>query len=568
MVALTATVSTDADEPEEEPLISSHAGRSSGDTNARSTQTDGEGEDGQRRPSAPRSCDDFASDRRHSGPSKWLPSPEPPSTQLRGGHQRRRSGSPSAPPRTLRLLLSAVALLLLLAVVAVSMAAGPEADGPRWLASLMPDMSNPFVLSPTCSASTSAAPASPSFFPLFPVPIGRALILVVHSSHDPNYPDNLSYFIHKAVRCWQEADYVFIIQRNDAADFTADNRTWTDNLPPLPSNARYVLHANECMDIGSIGWLLRLPSSHPDHVDTARYRYFLFMNSSVRGPTLPAFLEDRMDTEGEVQCGVGVARKRSGERLFPWFHVFLAKLSAEVKLVGCTISCAFATHIQSYFLAMDYTGLQVIWQSRGLEAADIADPILRQRFTTHSREMANASQAQMQLAQTPLGPLVVEADFCAWQLQGGLLPLSNNFSMVLACHVDYWDTVFNSEIGTTQAVLKAGYGIAALEQYWRGVDFRLAPDLCGRMLHLPPYSHYDEGIPADRIRPSDGNPLAFNEPQQVVFTKLKAKHYAADGQLRALLAWENLYNRTLAWQRTHNSTIRPVIAVSPQLSLR
>ena len=410
-----------------------------------------------------------------------------------------------------------------------------------------------------CSASSAAAAASPSFVSLFPVSAGRALVILVHSAHDVNYPINLHYFIRKAVRCWQDADYRIIVQRSDAASFSANDTSWQDDLPPLPPNARYVLHANECMDIGSIGWLLRLPPSHPSHVDSSRYRYFVLMNSSVRGPILPAFLEERMDPEGEVQCSE--QGQLSGDDddvalLFPWFHVLLAKLSPRVKLVGCTISCAFATHIQSYVLAMDYTGLQLLWQSRGLEADDIPDSQLRERFIAHRKEMANVSLAQLQLQRTAISPLVMETDFCQWQRQGGLEALRGNFSMVLACHVDYWDTVFNSEIGTSQAVLKAGYGIAALELYWKGVDFRLRPDLCSRMQHLPPYSHYDEGVPADRIQHSDA-PLAFNDPAQVVFTKLKAKHYAADGQLRAFLAWENLAQRARQWQATHNETLRP-----------
>ena len=560
MAAATAVASSDAEQLEEEPLIPTHREGSRGERSARSTQTDAETEDDQRHPSGSGHRRSASAKAHH--PPPLLHSIDLPS-QRGGALQRRRSSGAPSP-----LLWTALLLLLVVAIAAVSMMGDPAAVACRWLGCPLPEVcgSSGCSSSPSsCSASTSAAPASPSYFPLFPVPVGRSLVVVVHSSHDTNYPANLAYFIAKAVRCWQDADYVIVVQRSDAAEFTADNRTWTEELPPLPSNARYVLHANECMDIGSIGWLLRLPPSHPDHVDSARYRYFIFMNSSVRGPTLPAFLEQRMDTEGSVQCTEGVEGERGGAELFPWFHVFLAKLSAKVKLVGCTISCAFATHIQSYFLAMDYTGLQVIWQSRGLEATDIPDPALRQRFITHSTDIAqaNTSEAQLQLARTPLGPTLLEADFCAWQRQGGLRALWANFSMVLACHVDYWDTVFNSEIGSTQAVLKAGYGIAALELYWREVDFRLAPDLCGRMLHVPPYSHYDEGVPADRIRPSDGVPLAFNDPQHVVFTKLKAKRYAGDAQLRAILAWEDLHNRTLAWQRTHNSTNRPVMTVSP-----
>ena len=56
------------------------------------------------------------------------------------------------------------------------------------------------------------------------------------------------------------------------------------NLPPLPNNGRYVYHNNECFDWGSIGWAIRTGM-----VNTRKYNYFFFMNSSVRGPFLPSY---------------------------------------------------------------------------------------------------------------------------------------------------------------------------------------------------------------------------------------------------------------------------------------
>ena len=55
-------------------------------------------------------------------------------------------------------------------------------------------------------------------------------------------------------------------------------------LPELPPNARYVVHENRCYDWGTIGWALQ-----EGKVDTAQYRYIIFMNSSVRGPFLPGY---------------------------------------------------------------------------------------------------------------------------------------------------------------------------------------------------------------------------------------------------------------------------------------
>lgn len=56
-------------------------------------------------------------------------------------------------------------------------------------------------------------------------------------------------------------------------------------LPDLPPHAAYVRHPNECYDWGSYGWLLLRTGL----VAIQQYQYFFFVNSSVRGPFLPAY---------------------------------------------------------------------------------------------------------------------------------------------------------------------------------------------------------------------------------------------------------------------------------------
>jgi hypothetical protein len=56
-------------------------------------------------------------------------------------------------------------------------------------------------------------------------------------------------------------------------------------LPELPPHAAYVRHQNKCYDWGSYGWVLLQTGL----VSIAKYRYFFFVNSSVRGPFLPAY---------------------------------------------------------------------------------------------------------------------------------------------------------------------------------------------------------------------------------------------------------------------------------------
>ena len=57
-------------------------------------------------------------------------------------------------------------------------------------------------------------------------------------------------------------------------------------LPLLPPNARYLRHPNRCYDWGTIGWVLT-----SKQVDTSAYKYFIFMNSSVRGPFIPPYAQ-------------------------------------------------------------------------------------------------------------------------------------------------------------------------------------------------------------------------------------------------------------------------------------
>ena len=113
-----------------------------------------------------------------------------------------------------------------------------------------------------------------------------------------------------------------------------------DPLPPLPPNARYLRHPNECYDIGTVGWVLeqQLPTA------PATYSYFIWLNSSVRGPFLPAYLRGRLH----------------------WTEPLLSKITGTVKLVGATINCGRAydvpptSPVQSYVSATDAAGLAVL----------------------------------------------------------------------------------------------------------------------------------------------------------------------------------------------------------------
>lgn len=147
--------------------------------------------------------------------------------------------------------------------------------------------------------------------------INRSLVLYSFSDTDPEYRHNLRHFVRNGVLPGH--DYVFVL--NGATNFA---------LPELPGNARYLRHENVCYDWGSYGWAI-------DRVDGwTRYRRYFFVNSSVRGPFVPAY------------------SRRT------WTDAMAAMLNARVKLAGSTISCENGPHVQSYAVVTDVIGLAVM----------------------------------------------------------------------------------------------------------------------------------------------------------------------------------------------------------------
>lgn len=164
-------------------------------------------------------------------------------------------------------------------------------------------------------------------------------------------------------------------------------------LPALPSNARYVHHENRCYDWGTIGWLLQ-----SGQVDTSPYTYFIFMNSSVRGPFLAPY----------------------SRKLVRWQHLLTHKLNDRVKLVGPTISCEGSPyqgnvgaewrtnpHVQSYVVATDQVGLQVWLQDEN----------------------------------------------------------------VFKCWDSMWDVIWHGELGSSLAMLNAGYDLDCFMTRYQGVNW-------------------------------------------------------------------------------------------------
>ncbi|CAF3821383.1 unnamed protein product [Rotaria sordida] len=157
---------------------------------------------------------------------------------------------------------------------------------------------------------------------------GRILVIYIWADTDVQAVGNLEFFIRYGIHSSQPADYYFILQKVNKKPVNESR------LPSLPSNAHYIQHENECFDFGTVGWFLSSKI-----VDITLYKYFIFMNASIRGPFFAAYFD---------------------HELMWWFTVFIQRLNDEVKLVGSTLSCQIKPHIQSYLLVTDEIGLSIL----------------------------------------------------------------------------------------------------------------------------------------------------------------------------------------------------------------
>lgn len=178
----------------------------------------------------------------------------------------------------------------------------------------------------------------------------------------------------------------------------------------LPRNAEYIIHKNECYDWGSVGWALQT-----EKVDTRIYKYFIFLNSSVRGPFLPSYHNVRssisslvdapaitnivvlephlysiyITTIHELECCavlIDCGSKRYHAHMYHWHFssvvlqadvhwtsLYTQRLNKDVKLVGSTINCQpihFHSnpanemrqnpHVQSYLVATDQVRVSLL----------------------------------------------------------------------------------------------------------------------------------------------------------------------------------------------------------------
>ena len=162
--------------------------------------------------------------------------------------------------------------------------------------------------------------------------VERVLIIYIWAETDRSSLGNLEFFVRHGIHPSQPADYYFVLKK------VGDKIVNKSRLPTLPSNAHYIQHESECSNFGTFGWFLS-----KNITDINLYKYFIFMNGSIRGPFLITFFY-----ENNVW----------------WYTVFTTRLNNEVKLVGPTISCKPKVHVQGYLMATDRIGFDLFTNSQ------------------------------------------------------------------------------------------------------------------------------------------------------------------------------------------------------------
>ena len=181
----------------------------------------------------------------------------------------------------------------------------------------------------------------------------HVLLIYVYANTHSYALGNLKYFIDNAVGENDGVDYYFILQQ-------VEKKTINENeMPPLKvTNAHYIQHENLCFDFGTYGWFLneftygnpwtKDKQNAKKKINLQKYKYFIFMNSSIRGPFFPPYflqlvLQNKLNN-------------------YYWYSIFTRKLNEQVKLVGPTISCETVPHVQTYLFATDFVGLKILLQ--------------------------------------------------------------------------------------------------------------------------------------------------------------------------------------------------------------
>ena len=160
---------------------------------------------------------------------------------------------------------------------------------------------------------------------------GRTLVVFVYHESGIEPASNLRFFLDHGLSAGN-VDVKVVV--NGDAQFA---------FPKHP-NLEVIYRKNTCFDIGTWGGIVLQ--------NRRKYRYFVVLNSSVRGPYLPAWW--------------------SSEDSGPWTSIFTSKLAGDIALSGLSVNCPDGLgrkhpHLMSMLLAFDGRALEV-WSRKNVLA--------------------------------------------------------------------------------------------------------------------------------------------------------------------------------------------------------
>jgi hypothetical protein len=160
-------------------------------------------------------------------------------------------------------------------------------------------------------------------------------VLILYAYFEtPDSRLNIVHFFSQALHA--SADFIFIINGDSDVD---------QLLPSKIPNIRVIRRNNSCYDLGSHGEVLK----SNDYELVKKYRRFILLNGSVRGPFLPTYVD------------------------ICWTDLFLRKITDEVKLVGTTYNY-WAKHVQSMVIATDKIGIKILLEGNATDTSFESDP--------------------------------------------------------------------------------------------------------------------------------------------------------------------------------------------------
>ena len=145
-------------------------------------------------------------------------------------------------------------------------------------------------------------------------PAASTLVVYSYRNTDPEAVSNLQFFLNNVLKPEDASRYVIVVDHglDQFGQFSSIA------LPDLPLNAEY-LSIRGCFELGHVGKVIFGQSKV--QIDVNQYKYFVWLDSTVRGPFLPSYLT-----------------KMSNPPI--WHTLLTSRLTSTVKLVGATIDCS------------------------------------------------------------------------------------------------------------------------------------------------------------------------------------------------------------------------------------